>query len=152
MFRKRSHLSGFVVLLLLLILAHGSCTRETAEIGGGLEWLTSFDSALQTAQQKKKPVMIDFYADWCGWCKRLDTDTYAHADVVSKAGDFIALKIDADVRRDISSRYRIAGLPTILFIDQNGSEIHRVVGYRRPNQFVQEMEAALKVFKGKTGK
>lgn len=152
MLRKTKHLFGLVVLLLFLILAHGSCTKETAEVGGSLEWLTSFDNALQTAQQKHKPIMIDFYADWCGWCKRLDTDTYAHADVVSKAEDFIALKIDADVERGLSSRYRIAGLPTILFIDQTGSEIHRVVGYRRPQQFVQEMETALKAFRGKTGR
>jgi thiol:disulfide interchange protein len=145
---------GSAVLILLVIVAFASCTKEKeeAEVAGDLEWLTSFDRALQIAQQKSKPIMIDFYADWCGWCKRLDSDTYAHKDVISKAGDFISLKIDADIERGVCSKYRIAGLPTILFLDHTGKEIHRVVGYRQAGKFVQEMDAALAAYKEKAGR
>lgn len=152
MFERVSSSFGSAVLILLVIVAFASCTKEKAEVAGDLEWLTSFDEALQLAQQKSKPIMIDFFADWCGWCKRLDSDTYAHEDVVSKAGDFISLKIDADIERDLSSRYKIAGLPTILFIDHTGREIHRVVGYRQADKFVQEMDAALAAYKERAGR
>lgn len=152
MFERVSSSFGSAVLILLVIVAFASCTKEKAEVAGDLEWLTSFDEALQLAQQKSKPIMIDFFADWCGWCKRLDSDTYAHEDVVSKAGDFISLKIDADIERDLSSRYKIAGLPTILFIDNTGREIHRVVGYRQADKFVQEMDAALAAYKERAGR
>ena len=151
MFERVSTSFGSAVLILLVIVAFASCTKETAEVTGDLEWLTSFDQALQLAQQKSKPVMIDFYADWCGWCKRLDSDTYVHKDVVSKAGGFVSLKIDADVERELSSKYRIAGLPTILFLDHTGKEIHRVVGYRQADKFVEEMEVALVAYRKKAG-
>jgi thiol:disulfide interchange protein len=148
MFKKTSMQFYLIVALLLAILMLGSCAKETAGVKSDLEWFTSFDEALEAAQDKSKPVMIDFYADWCGWCKRLDSDTYAHESVVSKAKDFIALKIDADVERELSTRYRIAGLPTILFIDHTGKEIHRVVGYRDAAKFIVEMDTALRAYKG----
>ena len=97
------------------------------------------------------PCVIDFYADWCGWCKRLDQDTYVDADVMSKAKKFISLKIDADVETDLASKYGVQGLPTILFIDHKGEEVHRVVGYRRPDQFLDEMDLALRAFHGEQG-
>jgi thiol:disulfide interchange protein len=140
-------IASLMVIAQLLI----SCAKEGEEAGDGVKWLASYDEAVRLAEDKHKPIMIDFYADWCGWCKRLDQDTYVDADVMSKATDFISLKIDTDVEPGIPSRYRVQGLPTILFIDYTGKEIHRVVGYRHPRQFVDEMDIALRAFQGKRG-
>ena len=137
--------------LLMVVQILSSCAKETEEVRDGVKWLASYDEAIRMAEDKDKPIMIDFYADWCGWCKRLDTDTYVDADVMSKAAKFISLKIDADEETDLSSRYKIQGLPTILFIDHTGEEIHRVVGYRRPRPFVDEMDLALRAFHGRRG-
>ena len=125
-----------------------SCAKESDEAGGdSVTWLESYDEAVSLAEKKDRPIMIDFYADWCGWCKRLDSDTYSDKSVVAKAEHFVSLKIDADVEKGLSSRYKIAGLPTILFIDHRGREIHRVVGYRPAQGFLKEMDAALTSFK-----
>ena len=132
----------------------GSCAKEAEEPSAEAEevqWLTSFDEALKAAQKKNQPVMIDFYADWCGWCKRLDSGTYVDDAVVSKSAEFVSLKLDADVERSISSKYRVAALPTILFLDAHGEEIHRVVGFRPPERFLNEMEIALQAFRTKVG-
>jgi thiol:disulfide interchange protein len=137
--------------LLVAMLILGSCAKETEEVGDGLKWVASYDEAIRTAGDKDVPIMIDFYADWCGWCKRLDQDTYVDADVMSKAKKFISLKIDADVETDLASKYRVQGLPTILFIDHKGEEVHRVVGYRPPDKFLDEMDLALRAFHGEQG-
>jgi thiol:disulfide interchange protein len=142
-----SRLSLLFMLLSLALVLLISCAKETQEAAETVAWLESYDEAVRLAEDKDRPIMIDFYADWCGWCKRLDSDTYSHKDVIAKAEQFVSLKIDADVERDLSSRYRIAGLPTILFIDHTGREIHRVVGYRPAQGFLKEMEAALTSFK-----
>jgi thiol:disulfide interchange protein len=134
-----------------LVLVSCAKEKEAQEVGGGVKWLASYDEAVRLAESKDKPIMIDFYADWCGWCKRLDKDTYVDAAVESKAADFINLRIDADVEPGLASRFRIRGLPTILFIDPEGDEIHRVVGYRPPREFVDEMDAALRAFHGTKG-
>jgi thiol:disulfide interchange protein DsbD len=148
---SRTHLKAFGIAIALLLATQMlvSCARETKEEAASeVTWLTAYDEAITAAKKNKQPVMIDFYADWCGWCKRLDSDTYVDKDVVALAQDFVSLKIDADAEKSISSKYKVVGLPTILFIDSNGNEIHRVVGYRPPEDFVKEMNAALEAFKG----
>ena len=72
------------------------------------------------------------------------------------AGTFVSVSIHfvneyADVETDLSSQFRIQGLPTILFIDHKGDEVHRVVGYRPPGQFLDEMDRALRAYRGEWG-
>jgi len=149
MLRKHLKAFGIIIMLLLATQIIASCAKETKEEAAGeVTWLTSYEEAMTAAKKNKQPVMIDFFADWCGWCKRLDSDTYIDKDVVALAEDFVSLKIDADVEKELSSRYKVVGLPTILFIDASGNEIHRVVGYRPPEDFVKEMNSALAAFKG----
>ncbi len=138
---------------LAVALMLGSCAKdsEPEATAGGVDWLLSMEEAVAQAQKQDRPIMIDVYADWCGWCKRLDSDTYVHKDVVAKAGEFVSLKLDADANRSIMSQYGISGLPTILFIDADGKEIHRVVGYKPPEEFVEDMNTALGIFKGGKG-
>jgi thiol:disulfide interchange protein len=109
------------------------------------------EEALARAERENRPIMIDVYADWCRWCKTLDDETYVHKDVIAKAEEFVLLKLDADVHRSIMSQYRIGGLPTILFIDADGREIHRIIGYKPPSDFVRDMDTALDAFRSGKG-
>jgi len=120
---RKLFLAVMVVLIGVVLVA---CEKKK---GTGLQvaWMTSFDEALKIAREKNKPVMIDFYADWCGWCHRLDSDTYSSGEVVNKSKDFVNLKIDADAGRDVGQRHRITELPTILCIDGTGWVINRIV-------------------------
>jgi len=140
-------------LLICASLLIGSCSREGKETeagGAGITWVTSFDEALEIARSKNRPIMIDFYTDWCGWCKTLDNTTYSHAAVVAKANDFVSAKIDADAQRAVAARYRVGAFPTILFVDPGGRELHRVIGFRPPEDFLKEMDAALTSFRKQT--
>jgi thiol:disulfide interchange protein len=127
-----------------------SCSREGKETEAGgdqIEWFTTFEEAMDNARDKNRPVMIDFYTGWCSWCKTLDNTTYSDATVTKKAEQFVSLKIDADDQRPLAARYKVGAFPTILFIDPDGVEIHRVVGFRPPEDFLKEMDTALSAFK-----
>jgi thiol:disulfide interchange protein len=142
----------FVIAVLMALQLLLSCAKEAEEKAPGeVAWITSYEEAVQSAGKKKLPVMIDFYTDWCGYCKKLDNETYVNGDVVAKAKGFVSLKINADVEQDLAGRYNIRFFPTILFVDQAGNEIHRVVGFRMPADFVGEMDVALAAFKGRAG-
>jgi thiol:disulfide interchange protein len=139
--------------LLFAVIMLSSCGKEAEQkaSGEGVTWLVSMDEALKQAGERHQPIMIDVYADWCVWCKRLDSDTYSNENVVAKASGFVNLKLDADANRPIVQRYQVGGLPTILFLDADGREIHRVIGYKPPDQFIDDMETALAAFKSSKG-
>jgi thioredoxin-related protein len=105
----------------------------------------SFAEAKQAAAKEHKPIMIDFYTTWCGWCKVLDRKTYTDESVAQIANTkFICLKIDAEKGEgiDLAKQLKISGYPTIVFFTKDGSEIDRVVGYQDGPRFAKSLEQA----------
>jgi len=138
---------AFVVAVIVIALAVRGVPRSTSRgpalSGESVAWRNDFSRAFQEAAKAQKPVMVDFYADWCGWCKKLDRDVYANPKVVQASQKFIPVKLNTDKDERTAKRYRIEGLPTIVFFKPDGEEIRRVVGYREPGEFLNEMEQAL---------
>jgi thioredoxin 1 len=126
-----------------------SVTLALVLLGGGgppsIRWEHRFDEAVKKARAAKRPIMIDFWADWCSWCHRLDQTTYVDPVVVKLSEDFIALKLDTEggkKNQDIALRYNVATLPTITFITPGGRPILTLKGFQGPGQFPRTMETA----------
>lgn len=110
-----------------------------------IRWEHRFDEAVKKARAAKKPIMIDFWADWCTWCHRLDQTTYVDPVVVKLSEDFIPVKVDTESGRknqEIALRYNVATLPTITFITPGGRQILTLRGFQGPGQFPRTMETA----------
>lgn len=75
--------------------------------------------------QSEKPVLIDFYAEWCGPCKML---TPTVEEIANENTNIKVVKVNIDEAHDIAVKYDIMSIPTLLFI-RNGQEVDRVVGY-----------------------
>jgi thiol:disulfide interchange protein DsbD len=111
-----------------------------------IKWERNFDEALKKARKAGKPVIVDFWADWCSWCHRLDKNTYADPWVARKAQDFVAVKVNTEGSRkelEVARRYRVTSLPTILFLSPEGHQLFRLNGYQGPGQFPRTLEGAL---------
>lgn len=111
---------------------------------GEINWVNSLDEGLKLAKQGNKPVMVDFYTDWCGWCKKLDKDTYSNSAVQGLADKFVCVKVDGDKDRANTKKFGINGYPTIVFLDSIGKEIDRNVGYANSEELSKIMEKILK--------
>jgi thiol-disulfide isomerase/thioredoxin len=111
-----------------------------------LKWERGFDEALKKAKAAGKPVMIDFWAEWCGWCHRLDLTTYVDPRVLKLGEEFVTVKVDVEAggrQSAIAERYdALEKLPTILFVTPQGRVILRVNGFQGPGQFPATMEKA----------
>ena len=114
--------------------------------GPEVQWTKFDDQALAQARSEGRPVMIDFYADWCLPCKELDAKTFSEAGVVGESERFVRLK--ADLTRtgeprveQLTRDYRILGVPTIVFLDSSGAEMEaaRLTGFEGPQAFLARM-------------
>ena len=107
---------------------------------------SEFDRVLAQAKADCKPVMIDFFADWCAACKELDQHTYVAKDVVTESQRFVTIKVDgtndSEITDKLYQKFGVKGLPTVAFISPTGDVLEkpRVTGFLKPEQFLTEMQ------------
>ena len=89
-----------------------------------IEWLHSERDALRFAARESRPVMIEFTARWCPPCRALDRRFFSREDVAQLSFRLVPLRVDATVETGevtrLIDRYRVAGWPTIVFLDPQG--------------------------------
>ncbi|AFE08525.1 thiol:disulfide interchange protein DsbD [Corallococcus coralloides DSM 2259] len=109
---------------------------------------SQFEQVLAAAKKEGRPVLIDFFADWCAACKELDRLTYPSTEVISQAQDsrFLTIKIDATHSEDhldaLMEQLGVEGLPTVAFVNPDGTVLTkpRVTGFLEPVPFAAEMQ------------
>ena len=118
---------------------------EAPESAGAITWADDWKTALTKAGAEDKAVLVTFYADWCIWCKKLDSTTLADTQVATFLREnVVPLRLDVDNEgRSLSEDYRVDGLPTVLVLNSAGEEIGRIPGYLPPDGFLDRMQAFL---------
>ncbi len=103
-------------------------------------WMDKEKEALVIAQRDKRPMVIDFTAEWCPACKKLARVTFSDPVVANELSRFVLLRIDATVDDDpqivdVQGRYKVAGLPTVIVLDSEGNEAHRLADFVGADEF-----------------
>ncbi len=104
-----------------------------------------FEQMLTGAKAAGRPVLLDFYADWCLDCKRMDRSTFKDPTVVARLrDDFLALKIDVtdpedEFGRDTRKRFGVFGPPALVLFDRHGNHLENLLayGYLNTNELLQ---------------
>jgi len=132
-------LVGVIIAVAGLYMGAGAFT-----VGGydGPDWITREAAGLSLGREQGRPVMIDFFAEWCQACKELDAYTYSDSQVLESLERFVSVKLDftenSPKNDSLKARYSIVGLPTVVFIDSDGHEVagSRLVGFLDADEFV----------------
>jgi thiol:disulfide interchange protein DsbD len=140
-------LKAFGVALLVGGIAYGAGAADArARTASGLAWLHDEAEAVALARREGRPLLVDFWAEWCVACKELDRFVWSDPRVQANAARFVALKLDgtddSPAFQALVEKYGVQGMPTVVFVDDRGRESPaRVVGAVSPEEMLKYLEA-----------
>ncbi len=156
------YLYSIVAIAILLVSCSTADGPTTVDSEGNLNWLKIEQlEAIPTAN--KKPVLVDVYTDWCGWCKRMDKNTFQNDKVKEYLKDkYYVVKFNAEQKEPIEYRGKTynfvkngrrganelaaemlngrLGYPTIVYLDKDLNVVKASPGYKKPDQLIEEIE------------
>lgn len=125
---------------------------ESAKAGSAADTVVhwrDFGSALTEAKSSGKIIVADVYTDWCGWCRRMDRDTYSKPDVKAYLGQSfvpVRLNAEADTRvhyaggdytyRELAAGFHVTGYPSTIFLAPDGKHLATAPGYMKAEDFL----------------
>ncbi len=131
-------------ILAITAIVLGTWMLKPSETNEEVNWkmMNSVESIESSIKSENKPVMIDFYADWCAQCKELDEYTYTDPEIVELSKSLNTIKVDLTKENEsITNKFNIKGLPVVVFLDTDGSEYKelRVTGFLKPEEFKKKI-------------
>lgn len=107
-----------------------------------VEWWTNYDLASQYAQTHKKPMLIEFYADWCGACKSLERGTLRDQEIEKWLGEVVPVKVNIDKPENaaVTREFGVTGIPAMHLVDANGKPVAGVLGDVPPDAMLREFK------------
>ena len=130
---------GFKTIFSLIVLAISIYTLIPTEKLEP-EWRKFNIQAYEASLQNNERMIIDFYADWCIPCKELDALTFSDERVIKEMNSFTNYKIDmtktTQENEDLRKKFNVIGMPTVLILSADGSEVYRLTGFVNADEFL----------------
>jgi thiol:disulfide interchange protein DsbD len=125
-------------------------TEKSASGAAPMPWqrVTSLGELQEKLKAPGKPVMLDFYADWCVSCKEMEAFTFSDPKVRAQLDGMLLLQADVTAHNEadkaLLKRFSLFGPPGIIFFDAQGRELKglRVIGYQNPERFLKTLSLA----------
>lgn len=115
-----------------------------------IEWM-KFEEAIAASEKNPKMILVDVYTDWCGWCKKMDKETFTDSSVIAyvNAG-FYAVKLNAEDKKRtfdfqgksfteeaMAKAMQVRSYPNFVVIDPSLQNITQLSGYRPAKEFLE---------------
>lgn len=124
-------------------------TTHFAQAQDKIEWM-KFEEAVAATEANPKMLLVDVYTDWCGWCKKMDKETFTDPTVIKYINEkFYAVKMDAEdnnrkfdfkgkeyTEAKMAAAMRVQSYPNFVIIDPTLMNITQLPGYRQPAEFL----------------
>ncbi|WP_208427459.1 MULTISPECIES: thioredoxin family protein [Salinibacter] len=146
--RQLAGRAALLALVFLMVVAPATWAQDSAE---DLDW-RPFEEALATAQKQEKPVLVDVWAPWCGWCHRMKNEIYP-AFREELGGRLVLTRLNRDDNDDhvryrgeqftplrLAQKLGVAGVPAVVFLAPNGQKLFRTAGFLKERELRPAVE------------
>jgi thioredoxin-related protein len=111
-------------------------TSEAADTDSPIDWM-SYEKGVARGKENRKKIFLNFYADWCQYCKVMDQKTFTDESVVAYLNEnFIPVRVDSDKEKKVARDYNVQALPVSWFIAEDGENIGSQPGYVPPDMML----------------
>jgi len=119
-------------------------------VAGPVRWESSLDAARLRAKVEHKLIFCDLWTGWCGWCIKLQKDTFPSPEGEEALAKVVAVSLQTQTRtgeatpfKSLEARYQVEAFPTLLILDAEGREVARHAGYFPPREFKAWLEGVV---------
>jgi thioredoxin-related protein len=106
-------------------------------------WLKNVGAAQKTAKEKNQLILVDMYAEWCGWCHRFEREVFPAAVFQDATKDIVLLRLDTEDRSEgtqLARKFSVTSLPTFLVLAPDLTIAGMIRGYAPPDEFVARLK------------
>jgi thiol:disulfide interchange protein DsbD len=113
---------------------------------GQIQWIPYDQSVIAQAAEEKRPVILEFNADWCAPCRIMEREVFADPEVIKLSRNFVTVRVDLSrvqpSHDQLMDRYQVRGIPLVVFINSEGKEVEqlRIVGLVDKAEFVRRLK------------
>jgi thioredoxin-related protein len=159
---RTKKLVSILVLVLILVFAYFSYAialknftlsdKNSSYLGGIIfhRAASGLEEGFQIAQQENKPILMYFWAIWCQYCARFQTDTLGNPQVKKiLEEDYVLVAMDLDIDREVAQQYGVSYPPYLVFMDPKGKVLERVPGAVGPEYLLPIVTQVNETVRGK---
>ncbi|MBX7255620.1 MAG: thioredoxin family protein [Candidatus Hydrogenedentes bacterium] len=133
----RSFLRVLPALALLWTSAGDAAAAEAA-----ITWQPTYEKAVEESFVQQKPLLLDFTAEWCGWCKKMDEEVYATPEVSGILKDFVCVKVDIEQNPAVALAYEVQSIPRTIILSADKRIISDQMGFYTADVFAEFLKEA----------
>jgi YHS domain-containing protein/thiol-disulfide isomerase/thioredoxin len=113
-----------------------------SSVAAEIPWSTDIEDSLRRAAGENQLVLMEFTADWCVFCKKMEKTTFKDPKVIqSISRGFVAVRVDADQNKGLVKDLGIKGLPAILVVSPDLQVVERISGFQTPEALIPKLDA-----------
>lgn len=115
--------------ILMITLSLTTAIPSSAIAADGIQW-QPYKEGISRGKTEKKKIFLNFYADWCAYCKKMEAETFQNSAVISYINrNFIPIKVNSDKEQQTAALFSVRGLPSTWFLSEKGERIGNRPGF-----------------------
>ncbi len=135
----RRSVNGLLLLTLLAGTGVLGAVRDN-RYGGDLAWAANYTEGLRLARQTGRPLLLSFHTPGCGWCAKMDGETFTDPQVVQQSQRYVCVRLESDVDAQLVRQYAVEEYPMLLITDPRGVAVAHLPGYVAPDRLAPALD------------